>query len=79
MKLQASGGQSWVLVKVLKGGKVYEAILEPAQSQVIPIGAGLLLRSVRPDLLLVGVGQQPFKFLGDLGGLDWGEVLPPSR
>ena len=79
LKLQASGGQSWVLVEDLKGGKVFDAILEPGQSQVLPIGAGLRLRSGRPDLLLVGVGQQPPKPLGGVGDLDWVEVLPPSR
>ena len=41
LKLKASGGQSWVLVEDLKGGKILDVILEPGQSKVLSIESGL--------------------------------------
>lgn len=76
LTLQASGGQSWVLVEDLKGAKVFDAILEPGQSQVLSIGSGLRLRSGRPDLLLMGLNGQPAKRLGGVSDLDWVEIRP---
>lgn len=76
LTLQASGGESWVLVEDFNGGKMYDAILEAGQSHVLPIGGGIRLRSGRPDLLMVGVEDQPAKPLGRVSDLDWVEIRP---
>jgi hypothetical protein len=76
LRLEARGGQSWVLVERLGGGKVVDAILEPGQSKVLPLGSGLKIRSGRPDLLYVGTGQDPAKPLGEVSDLDWSEFRP---
>ena len=76
LRLEARGGQSWVLVERLGGGIVYEAILEPDQSKDLPLGAGLKIRSGRPDLLYVGVGMTPAERLGAVNDIDWLEIRP---
>ena len=76
LRLEARGGQSWVLVERLGGGIVYDAILEPGQSKDLPLGAGLKIRSGRPDLLYVGVGMTPAERLGAVNDIDWLEIRP---
>ena len=76
LRLEARGGPSWVLVERVEGGTVYDAILEPGQSKVLPLGSGLKIRSGRPDLLYVGVGSQLSEPLGDVSDLDWSEFRP---
>jgi hypothetical protein len=76
LRVEARGGQSWLLVEQLGGGKVYDAILEPGQSKVLSLGTGLRIRSGRPDLLHVGVGGAPPVPLGGVSDLDWFEFRP---
>jgi hypothetical protein len=76
LRLEARGAQSWVLVERLGGGKVYDAILEPGQTQELDLGTGLKIRSGRPDLLYVGVGSAPPKPLGRVSDLNWFEFRP---
>jgi hypothetical protein len=76
LRLEARGGQSWVLVTRLDGGSVYGAIMEPGQSKVLPLGSGLKIKSGRSDLLYVGTGQGPAKPLGAVSDLDWFEFRP---
>ena len=76
LRLEARGGQSWVLVERLGGGIVYDAILEPGQSKDLPLGSGLKIRSGRPDLLYVGVGMTPAERLGAVNDIDWFEIRP---
>jgi hypothetical protein len=76
LRMQARGGESWVLVERVEGGTVYDAILEPGQSKVLPLGSGLKIRSGRPDLLYVGVGSQRSEPLGDVNDLYWSEFRP---
>ena len=76
LRLEARGGQSWVLVERLGGGKVVDAILEPGQGKNLLLGSGLKIRSGRPDLLYVGVGMLPAERLGALNDLDWFEFRP---
>lgn len=76
LRLEARGGESWVLVERVEGGTVYDTILEPGQSKVLPLGSGLKIRSGRPDLLYVGVGSQRSEPLGDVSDLDWSEFRP---
>jgi hypothetical protein len=76
LRVEARGGQSWVLVERLGGGKVLDVILEPGQSKVLPLGSGLKIRSGRPDLLFVSTGQVPAQPLGAVSDLDWFEFRP---
>ena len=76
LRLEARGGQSWVLVERIGGGKVLDVILEPGQSKVLPMGSGLKIRSGRPDLLFVSTGQVPAEPLGAVSDLDWFEFRP---
>lgn len=76
LRLQARGGQSWVLVERLVGGKVLDTLLEPGQIKVLPLGAGLRIRSGRPDLLYLSVGTARPEPLGTVSDLDWVEIRP---
>jgi hypothetical protein len=76
LSLQARGGQSWVLVESLAGGKVYDAILDSGESKVLPLGAGLRVRSGRADLLFVTLGSDSPRALGGVSNLDWVEFRP---
>jgi len=76
IQLQALGGESWVLVEDLKGRQVFDAILQPGAPKRLPLAQGLRLRSGRPDLLFVAVGDAVPKPLGDVGDLDWVEIRP---
>jgi len=76
IQLQARGGESWVLVEDLKGRQVFDAILQPSAPMRLPLAQGLRLRSGRPDLLFVAVGDAVPKPLGDVGDLDWVEIRP---
>lgn len=76
LSLQARGGQSWVSVESLAGGKVYDAILDSGESKVLPLGAGLRVRSGRADLLFVTVGSDSPRALGGVSDVDWIEFRP---
>ena len=76
IQLQARGGESWVLVEDLKVRQVFDAILQPGAPKRFPLAQGLRLRSGRPDLLFVAVGDAVPKPLGDVGDLDWVEIRP---
>jgi hypothetical protein len=76
LRLQARGGESWVLVEDLRGGRVFDAILQPGEPKDLPLGSGLRLRSGRPDLLFVSKDGAAPKALGDVGDLDWVEFRP---
>jgi hypothetical protein len=65
-----------VLVEDLKGRQVFDAILQPGAPKRFPLGQGLRLRSGRPDLLFVAVGDAVPKPLGDVGDVDWVEIRP---
>ena len=73
LSLQALGGQSWVLVESLAGGKVYDAILDSGESKVLPLGGGLRVRSGRADLLFVTVGSESPRAIGGVSDVDWVE------
>ena len=74
--LQARGGQVWVLVESLSGGKVYDAFLDKGESKVLPLGTGLRIRSGRADLLFVSIGSDSPRALGGVSDLDWVEFRP---
>jgi hypothetical protein len=74
--LEARGGESWVLVEDLQGRQVFDAILQPGVRQKLLLGAGLRLRSGRPDLLFVAVGDQASRPLGGVSDLQWVVVRP---
>ena len=76
LSLQARGGQSWVLVERLSGGKVYDAVLDAGESKVLPLGTGLRIRSGRADLLIVTVGSDSPRALGGVSDLNWVEFRP---
>lgn len=76
LQLQARGGESWVLVEDLKGRRVFDAILQPGARQTLPLGTGLRLRSGRPDLLFVAVGDRPPRPLGGVSDLQWVVMRP---
>jgi len=76
IQLQARGGESWVLVEDLKGRQVFDAILQPGAPKRLQLAQGLRLRSGRPDLLFVAVGDALPMPLGDVGDLDWVEIRP---
>jgi hypothetical protein len=73
LSLQARGGQSWVSVESLAGGKVYDAILDSGESKVLPLGGGLRVRSGRADLLFVTVGSESPRAMGGVSDVDWVE------
>ena len=76
---QPSPGGSWgVQVERLRGGIVYDAILEPGQSKDLPLGSGLKIRSGRPDLLYVGAGMTPDERLGAVTDIAWFECRPSA-
>jgi len=74
--LEARGGKSWVLVEDLQGRQLFEAILQPGVRHRLSLGAGLRLRSGRPDLLFVAVADQMPRPLGGLSDLQWVVVRP---
>ena len=74
--LEARGGESWVLVEDLRGRQVFDAILQPGARQRLSLGSGLRLRSGRPDLLFVAVGDQVPRPLGGVSDLQWVVVRP---
>ena len=74
--LEARGGKSWVLVEDLLGRQLFEAILQPGVRQRLSLGSGLRLRSGRPDLLFVAVGDQVPRPLGGVSDLQWVVVRP---
>ena len=76
IQLQARGGESWVLVEDLKGEQVFDVILQPGAPKRLSLGQGLRLRSGRPDLLFVAVGDAMPKPLGGVDYLDWVEIRP---
>lgn len=76
LHLEARGGESWVLVEDLRGRQVFDAILQPGVRQGLSLGSGLRLRSGRPDLLFVAVGDQVPRPLGGVSDLQWVVVRP---
>lgn len=77
LKLLSRGGQSWVLIENLSGGKVLDVVLNDGDMKDVPIGDGLRIRSGRPDLLYLGIGSQSLQRLGGVNDLDWTEIRPP--
>ena len=68
-------GESWVVVETLEGELLYVNTLQSGEERVIGLRDGALrLRSGRPDLLEVAVGDQPFQMLGSINDLDWKTV-----
>ena len=76
LSMQARGGQVWVLVESLSGGKVYDAFLDTGESKVLPLGTGLRIRSGRADLLFVSIGSDSPRALSGVSDLHWVEFLP---
>ncbi len=76
LRLQARGGESWVLVQDLQGRVVLDAILQPGEAKELPLGPGLRVRSGRADLLFVAVAGAAAKPLGGVGDLDWVDFRP---
>ena len=76
LSLQARGGQVWVLVESLSGGRVYDAFMEKGESKVLPLGTGLRIRSGRADLLFVSIGSDSPRASGGVSDLDWVEFRP---
>lgn len=76
LHLEARGGESWVLVEDLRGRQVFDAILQPGVRQRLSLGSGLRLRSGRPDLLFVAVGNKAPRPLGGVSDLQWVVVRP---
>ena len=76
LRLQARGGQVWVLVESLSGGKDYDAFLDTGESKVLPLGTGLRIRSGRADLLFVSIGSDSPRALSGVSDLHWVEFLP---
>ena len=76
IKLQARGGESWVLVEDLMGRHVFDAILRPGLPKRLPIAQGMRLRSGRAELLFVAVGDAVPKPLSHVGDFDWVEIRP---
>lgn len=71
LRLQAIGGQSWVLVEDLDGNIVLDTILEPGYSKFLSAKKGFRVRSGRPDLLMSEVDMTPPKWLGKISDVDW--------
>lgn len=83
LRLRATG-ESWVEVRTLEDEVVYVNTLQEGNETSIRLGEGLRIRSGRPDLLTVGVGDQPLQVLGPVDDITWHTVLPgkteqPSR
>lgn len=75
LRLRATG-ESWVEVRTLEGEVVYVNTLQEGNETTIRLGEGLRIRSGRPDLLTVGVGEQPLRVLGPVDAITWHTVLP---
>lgn len=78
LKLVARGGESWVSIENLSGRKLLDVILGDGETRLVDIGAGLRIRSGRPDLLYLGIGSSPLKQLGGISDLDWTEIRQPG-
>lgn len=76
LRLRASG-EAWLEVQTLAGEVLYVNTLQQGEGTTIRLRNGLRIRSGRPDLLEVAVGDQPFQPLGPVYDLNWRTVRPP--
>ncbi|MFQ6539311.1 hypothetical protein, partial [Aphanothece stagnina] len=58
------------------GEVVYTNTLQEGDLQRIRLRDGLKVRSGRPDLLDVAVGEGPYEVLNPISNLDWRTFLP---
>jgi hypothetical protein len=68
----------WFELRSLSNQPVLEATLRPGQATAIPLGDGLRLRSGRPHLLEVAIGDQPFAPLAPARDSAWRTLLAPN-
>ena len=67
----------WLTVKQLNDQKVlFQGLFQGSQD--FPLGDGLQVRAGRPDLVLVGLGDQPPKLLGTIEIIKWVTFKPPG-
>lgn len=76
VRLQARGGESWVLVQDLQGRVVLDANLQSGEVKELRLGQGLCVRSGRADLLFVAVAGAAANPLGGVGDMDWVDFRP---
>ena len=69
-------GEAWLEVEDLAGELVYRNILQAGDEQRIRLRDGLKVRSGRPDLVEVSVGEGPFEVLNSINNLDWKTFRP---
>jgi hypothetical protein len=69
-------GESWVEVQNLDGEVIYMNTLQDGDLQRIRLRDGLKVRSGRPDLVDVAVGEGPYEVLNPINNLDWRTFLP---
>jgi len=77
LRLRAKG-EVWFELRSLSNQPVLEATLRPGQATAIPLGDGLRLRSGRPHLLEVAIGDQPFAPLAPARDSAWRTFLAPN-
>ena len=67
----------WLTVKQLNDQKVlFQGLFQGSKD--FPLGDGLQVRAGRPDLVLVGLGDQPPKLLGTIEIIQWVTFKPPG-
>ena len=67
----------WLTVKQLNNQKIlFQGLFQGSRD--FPLGDGLEVRAGRPDLVLVGLGDQPPKLLGTIEIIKWVTFKPPG-
>ena len=67
----------WLAVRAQGEQKlVYEGNFQG--KKLFPLGKGLELRSGRPDLVKIRLGEQPAKALGSIDRIEWVSIKPPA-
>lgn len=79
LKLSISNNEAvWLAVRKLENQQLlFEGLFQQTKPRSFPLGQGLQVLAGRPDLVLVGLGDQPPKTLGPIVPIQW-ETFKPA-
>lgn len=78
LRLRATG-ESWLEVRDSNDALIMETTLQAGDARSLPLPHRLKIRSGRPDLLMVAIGDAPYQAMGSIEEVGWRVYAPLDR